>query len=104
RRLLHERETHDELAAPPRAVAARLDRTAMHFDEPLHQREPDTEAALRVLWHACALHERLEDARQDIGRNAYAGVFHGDHDAAALAPDREPDPPAHVRVLRGIVQ
>ena len=48
----------------------------------LHQRQADAEPAARALERPVGLHERLEDARQQVGGNARAGVAHVDHHVA----------------------
>ena len=46
------RQPHDELAAPPRPLALRVDAAAVHLDEPLDQRQADAQPALRALERA----------------------------------------------------
>ena len=56
-RRLHERQAHDELAAAAGPLAARFHGAAVHLGQPLHQREPDAEPALRVIDGAAHLGE-----------------------------------------------
>ena len=58
-----------ELAPRPRPVAARRDRAAVQLDEAAHDREPEAEAALRAVERLALLHEQLEHARQQLGRD-----------------------------------
>ena len=47
---------------------------AMQLDQPLHQRQADTESALRPVERTFGLCEQLKAMRQQIGRNANAVV------------------------------
>src|SRR6185369_17560175 len=74
---------HDhELATAPRPLATNRDASAMQLDEPLRDREPDAEAALRAIERLIALHEQIEDVRQDLRIDADALIAHANlHDA-----------------------
>ena len=99
-----DRQAHDELAALARAVALRLDGAAVHLDQPLHQRQADAQPALRALQRPVHLGEHVEDAGQHLGRDADAGVPDPDHRLLAVPLDGEPDAPAALGVLGGVVQ
>src|SRR5947207_13189819 len=58
------RQTDDELAAPPRPLAERVDGAAVQLDQAAHQREADPEAALRAIGQLIPLDEQLEHRRQ----------------------------------------
>ena len=58
-------------AAP--ALSAR-DRAAVQLDEVPHDREPEAEPAVHARGRAVGLPEALEDVRQELGRDALAGV------------------------------
>ena len=59
-----DRQTDHEFAALPFSGAARLGRTTMQLDEPLHHRQPDAESSLGPLQRAIDLREHVEDAIQ----------------------------------------
>ena len=48
--------------------------SSVHFDQPLDHRQSDTEAALRTIERAIALHEQIEHLRQQILRDPDAIV------------------------------
>ena len=54
----------------PGPSLATPDGSALHLDEPLHEGEPEAEAAHGAMRLLAGLHEHVEDARQEIGRNA----------------------------------
>jgi hypothetical protein len=69
----------------------------VHFHEPLHQRQPDSEPALRALERAVGLREKLEDRGQDLGRDADAVVGDADHEpVVARVASIETEPPRGV--------
>src|SRR3954462_3015381 len=74
----------------------------VHLDEAAHEREPETEPALGAIERSLTLGEEVEDAAEQILLDARAVVADGDDDLVALAPAGEGDPPARVRVLRGV--
>ena len=81
--LLHaQRQADQEFAALPGPCAVRRDAAAMHLHELAHQREADAQAALRAMRGAIHLREQLEQARQQLRRNADAVVPHADLDIA----------------------
>ena len=62
-----ERQSDDELRAKARPVAGDPDGSALHLDEPLHERESEAQAALGAMRLLTGLHEHVEDARQELG-------------------------------------
>src|SRR6185436_20359602 len=90
---------HDELAPLSGARAPGLDRPAVKFDQPAHQRQTNPDAALRAVQRTLALDEQVEDAGQHDRVDADAGVLDAEHDLAALPLDRQPDAPTGVGVL-----
>jgi hypothetical protein len=58
------RQAHDELAPAPFAVAARLDRAAVHLDDAPHEREAHAETASHAVAPLRPLLEEIEYARQ----------------------------------------
>ena len=103
-RMLHDRQPHHELAAPPFAGAARLDAAAVHLDQPAHEREPDAEAALRSLPRPVDLREHVEDAVEAVGRNARTGVLDRDHGLVIAPLDAHGDGAAGVGVFAAVVE
>jgi hypothetical protein len=69
-----EREPHHEFAALSRAFAVGGDRPAVQVHEPLHHREPDAQAALGSVEAAIALHEDVEDLRDELGAHSHPVV------------------------------
>ena len=96
-----DRKADDEGTPRAQAVTLGRDCSPVHLDQPLHQREADTQAPrLRLP----ALGEHIEDARQHLGWDADAGVPHR-HDGfvSSSLPD-QPDAAAPRGVLGGVVQ
>ena len=73
------------------AAAFRARRATVHLREPAHQREPDAQAAMGAVQAALALHEEVEDARQQVLGHAYAVVGDAQHGFAALRATRHAD-------------
>src|SRR6185503_3670402 len=69
-----------ELAPPPRARARGAHAAAMELDQGADEGEPDAEPAGRM----SSLLEQIEEARQEIGRDADAVVAHAERDAHAV--------------------
>ncbi len=57
------RQPHDKLGARAQTRAAGLHGTTVHLDEQLHERESDSQSALRPIEGALGLSEQIEDAR-----------------------------------------
>ena len=76
----------------------------MQLDQPAHQRKSHAEPAGAAVERALALHEQIEDARQQRARNADAGVAHVEQRLVAIAPDADLDMPAGRRVLERVGQ
>ena len=104
RRFSRDRQAHDELAAAARPVAVRFDGAAVHLHQRLHQRQADAQPVARALQRRIDLREHVEDARQFVGRDADAVVPHSDHGLPAFLLDGQPDVPAPVGELAGVVQ
>ena len=89
----------------PAPSLARLDAAAVQLDDAAHQREADAEAAARAIERALALREEVEDPRQQLGRDADAGVrARGARRSPVRArSSRHGEPPAG-RVLDRVVE
>src|SRR5882724_6237816 len=106
-RLLRRRDTrqpNDELASAPRAIAERLDPSAVELPESAHECETDAEPALRVIEPARALRGQVEHVRDQIERNADAGVGNADYREVLLAADANADRAARRGVLDRVRQ
>src|SRR6185295_15995174 len=90
--------------ALPRAFAMGGDRAPVQGHEPLHHREPDTQAALRPVEAAIALHEDVEDLRDELGAHSHPVVPHAQDRLVALTPSLYPHLPALRRVFGGVAQ
>ena len=55
----------------------------MQLHEALHERQPETQAAARAIEALRLLHEEIEDAREQVGADALAGVAHAQHRPSA---------------------
>src|SRR5687767_282017 len=58
------RQAHDEGGPAARSRAERVDGAAVQLHEAAHEREADAEASARAFQTVLALHEQVEDARQ----------------------------------------
>ena len=96
-------QVHRELAAAPPPRARRRDGAAVQLDEPLHQRQPEAEAPARAVERLRLLHEQIEDALQQVGPDALAGIPHAQHGVAVGPLDDHPHLAAGRRVLERIV-
>nr|WP_229792281.1 hypothetical protein [Lysobacter bugurensis] len=76
----------------------------MHLDQALHQRQADTEAALRAVRRALALGEQFEHHGQQAGTDAEAVVGHVQRDGVAVRGGADADLPAFRRVTRRVVE
>src|SRR6185436_19030911 len=94
----------DELAAFPGAFAARLDTAAVQLRNPLYQRQADPQPALRAIETALALHEQVEDPRQQLRLEAEPRIAHAEHSLARLAAHAHLDAAGRRRVLDRIGQ
>jgi hypothetical protein len=92
RRRIHDYgQVGDEFGALAGALASRLDPAAVHLEQLLHEREADSQSALRLFERMVHLREHVEDARQRFGRNPDARVAHRHHDFTVLSRHGEPD-------------
>jgi len=64
----------------------------VHLDEPLRERQADSEAAART--PAGLRENRLEDAIEHVIRYPDAGILDDHHRIRFAPPDREPNAPA----------
>ncbi len=96
---LDRREAHGEGAAAPGAIAAGGGRAAVQRGELAHQRQPKPEAARRAIEPRLALHEWLEDAREQLAAHADAVVGDAQHRVAAFVAHRDRDRAVDRRVL-----
>src|SRR6185312_15996675 len=72
------RQYHLEAGSASRAVAGRAHTSAVHFDEAADHRQPYPESALRAVEGSFALHEEIEDSRQQLRGDPDAIVGDGD--------------------------
>ena len=93
-----------ELAPLAGALARGRDAPAVHLDELLDERQADPEPALGAGQRAVPLGEEVEDAGQQLGRDADARVPDLDDDVRPLAAGRERDAAPGVGVLGGVGQ
>ena len=71
--------------------------SAVHFDQPAHQREPDSEAALRAVERVVDLGEEVEDGRELFGGDADAVIAYAEDGLAVRRATLEIDrPPSSV--------
>ena len=104
RHFSRDRQTHDELAAAAKPAAVRFDGSALQFHERPDQGEPDAQAVARALQRRIDLGKHVEEARQFFGRDADAVVPHSNHGLPAFQSGAQPDVPASVGELAGVVQ
>ena len=79
-----QRQLRTRNVAPlPSPSLVRRDLAAVQLDEVAHDREAEAEAAVRARGAAVGLAEALEHVRQEVGRDARAGV--GDRDLERCA-------------------
>ena len=95
-------EAHDELTALTEPRAPRLHAPPVELDQPANEREPDAEPALRAVVRVRALHEEVEDPRQQIGPDADAGVGDAEQDGVARSFGRDVDAATGLGVLDGV--
>src|ERR671926_319942 len=74
-----QRQADRESRAAPRACALSLDRAAVQLDQLTHDGETETETAVHARHARIGLAEAVEDVRQKLRCDAFAGVR--DHDA-----------------------
>ena len=89
--LLYSREPHDELAAVPRPFACRCHRSAVHLDHGFHEGQADAQTALLAGQGRLGKGEEVEDAREQVRRDAATRIPHSDHCIVPLPLHRQPD-------------
>src|SRR5436190_673419 len=70
----------------------------------MHEGQANAETALLALDRAAALHEEIEHVRQQIARDADAGVSYADHGLPIVLPHRHLDASAFGRVLQRVAE
>ena len=98
------RQAHRERRAAAIAVAGGMHAAAVHFGQPLHQREADAQAAARAVDGVVRLHEQIEDLRQHLRRDADALVDHAHHGIVAFAADEHAHRALALRELERVRQ
>src|SRR5207245_1288177 len=91
------RQSHDE-RGPAADLALDRNLPAMSLDDPKAHRQPQT----RPLALALGREERIEDLRQDVGRDARAGILHLDRAPRAVvagADRHDPFPSARLLLV-----
>jgi hypothetical protein len=76
----------------------------MHLDERPGDRQTQSEAAFRAVERALVLHEQVEDARQQVGRNTDAGIADAERGLVGLCLQAHRDRAAARGVLAGVVE
>jgi hypothetical protein len=76
----------------------------VHLHQSLHQRQADSEPALRAVERPFALGEEVEGRGEHLGRDAHAVVLDRDAQLGAVAPAGEDDASAARRELGRVVQ
>ena len=77
-RTANQRQADDKFAAFAKPVTIRDHRTSVQLDETLDERQADAEPAFLARERALALHEQIEDARKQLGRDAAPVVAHAE--------------------------
>ena len=95
-------EGHAELGASTQPFAGDLHPPSVKLHEPLHDGEADAQSALHSRVASVGLGEEVEHAGQHLRRDAHAIVPHPEYRLLALTPRHHLDPPARLRVLRGV--
>src|SRR5688500_14165750 len=95
---------HDELAPLAQSRAGSADATAVHLDEPPHDGQADAQTALGASVRTIRLYEKVEDVRQDIGRETDAIVADAHDDRVVLSCRDELDLSFAPRELGGVVE
>ena len=74
----------------------------MEFNQVLYDRKPQPQSAMASRSRAVSLPESLEDVRQDVGRDALAGVGNRQYHVAAVSAERERDMSSGRRELQSV--
>src|SRR5512135_2392590 len=84
-------EADHELAPLALPGAGSGDAPVVHLDEAPHQGESDPESPLAAVERAVGLGEQVEDARQQLGRDADPVVAYPDHGGLSFATGLDRD-------------
>ena len=98
------RKADDELGALALSLAAGLDVAAVHFHQLPYERQPDAQPALRFFQRPVDLREHVENGGQCLRGDADAGIADGHGNLPFAAGRGQPDVPAALHVLGGVVQ
>lgn len=71
----------------------------MHLDEPPDNEQANSDAALRTIEGATALHEQIEQARQEFGDDAGTVIDHAHHGIGTVLEAFDADVAARVGVF-----
>ena len=88
------RNAHHEPRSLPLAFAVRLDRATVQLDQMFHDSKAQPQAAMHTGDGCISLPEPLEDVREKIWRDTFAGILDGDVDVRILALQPHMHPPA----------
>ena len=101
-----EREANAELGPSTRACAVGRDVATMELDQPLHQGEPQPEAAPAAIQAGVGLAERLKQASEQLGAHALTGVGDAEDGATSDGVELQGDPrhPSRRREFDGVLQ
>src|SRR5947207_1349882 len=97
-------EANRELAAQAGSVAVGADRPSVQLDQTLDQREADPQSTVAASLRGVCLGEQVEDAGQGDRVDPDPAVAHPRYRLISRLLDGQPDLPARLRVLRGVVQ
>ena len=86
-------QTNSEFAPFSATRAVGFHRAAVHFDEPLHERQANSQANLGSFHRAIDLREHVEDAIEHLGGDADAGIGDGYDGLGILSFGRQHDLP-----------
>src|SRR6185436_4603993 len=101
-RFLRGGKANAESAAAIWPVAVRLDPSAVHLYELLHDRKADAQAALTARDRALALREELKHLRDSLRRDADAIISDSDRHIGGGKARRQLDASTGGRVFRGV--
>ena len=97
-------EANNEFAAAPRSLTGGLNFAAVQRYQTAHQRQPDSQASLRMVERAIPLSKEIEDLRQLFGGNAGPRITNVNCDLLAFDLRPQMNLPSRRRVFRRIVE